>query len=259
MIKTYKLLCFLWVLSIVACVPNKDVIYLQGKTTDAVVEQVPQKPYRIQINDVVSIKIKALDSKLVEMFNISTTQGAGVSADGLYFDGYTVNDHGVIRIPVLGEMPAIGLTLDELRAKIEKQLLEDYFHKEADIFVIVKLGGLRYTINGEIKSPGTKTLLQERLTILEAIANSGDIPITGDKKEVMLIRQLPHGTEIHSLDLTSIDLMKSPYYYVQPNDYIYIKPIKQKNWGVGMNGLQSFTTIVGAVSLLLTTFLLIKK
>lgn len=76
---------------------------------------------------------------------------------------------------------------------------------------------------------------------------------------MLVVRQFPHGTEMHSIDLTSIDAMKSPYYYVQPNDYIYIKPIKQKNWGVGTNGLQSFTTIVSVFSLLLTTYLLIKK
>ena len=75
----------------------------------------------------------------------------------------------------------------------------------------------------------------------------------------MVVRQYPHGTEMHNIDLTSIEALKSPYYYVQPNDYIYIKPLKQKSWGTGINGVQSFTTILAAVSLLLTTFLLIKK
>lgn len=244
---------------VTSCVSNKDVVYLQGDKKSITVEHLSQKPYRIQVNDVVSIKIKALDSKLVEMFNISTTQSQSVSAEGLYFDGYTVDDHGNIRVPVLGEVPAIGLTLDELRQKIENQLLADYFHKEADIFVIAKLAGLRYTINGEIRAPGTKTLMQDKVTLLEAIANSGDILITGDRKDVMIIRQFPHGAEIHKVDLTNIELMKSPYYYVQPNDYIYIKPIKQKSWGVGINGLQSFTTIISVLSLVLTTFLLIKR
>ncbi|AEW85565.1 sugar transporter [Flavobacterium columnare] len=252
----YLLIFILFIVS--SCISNKDVIYLQGEKKVDALEQVKLNPYRLQISDVLSIKIKALDSKLVEMFNISNTQG-GTSVEDLYFEGYPINDHGYIRIPVLGDLQVVGLTIEELRVKIEKQLLLEYFHKEADIFVVVKLGGFRYTINGEIKSPGTKTLLQEKLTILEAIANSGDILITGDKKEVMLIRQHPQGTEIHTLDLTSIDLLKSPYYYIQPNDYIYIKPIKQKNWGLGTNALQSFTTIVSALSLVLTTFLLVKN
>jgi polysaccharide biosynthesis/export protein len=242
-------------------VSNKDIIYFQGedKTTQNAIQQVAQKPYRLKSNDVISIKIKALDQKLVEMFNLSTTGASPNSPDGLYFDGYTVDDHGAIRIPILGEVPVIGLTLDEVRIKIEKQLLADYFNKEADIFVNVKLAGLRYTINGEIASPGTKSLFQEKVTILEAIANSGDITITGNRKEVVVLRQYPHGTEMHTLDLTSIDLLKSPYYYIQPNDYIYVKPIKQKNWGVGTNGLQSFTTILGSLTLVITTYLLINR
>jgi polysaccharide biosynthesis/export protein len=257
--RIYSFLCILMMLLVTSCVSNKDLVYLQGDKKTTTVEQISQKPYRIQINDVVSIKIKALDSKLVEMFNISTTQTQSVSAEGLYFDGYTVDDHGNIRVPVLGEVQVIGLTLDEIRQKIEKQLLTNYFNKEADIFVIAKLAGLRYTINGEIRAPGTKTLMQDKVTLLEAIANSGDVLMTGDRKDVMIIRQFPHGTEIHKVDLTNIELMKSPYYYVQPNDYIYIKPIKQKSWGVGITGLQSFTTIVSVFSLVLTTFLLIKN
>ncbi|AMA49854.1 MULTISPECIES: polysaccharide biosynthesis/export family protein [Flavobacterium] len=245
--------------TISSCISNKDVIYLQGNRKSVTLEQVALKPYRLQISDVLSIKIKAIDPKLVEMFNVSSVSQGGTSADELYFDGYLVNDHGYIRIPVLGDLQVVGLTLEELRIKIEKQLLSEYFHKEADIFVMVKLGGLRYTINGEIKSPGTKVLMQEKVTILEAIANNGDILLTGDRKEVMLIRQQSQGTEIHTLDLTNVDLLKSPYYYIQPNDYIYIKPIKQKNWGLGTNALQSFTTIVSALSLLFTTFLLVKN
>ncbi|MFK7113906.1 polysaccharide biosynthesis/export family protein [Flavobacterium oreochromis] len=253
----YLLIFILFVIS--SCISNKDVVYLQGDKKVITLEQVALKPYRLQISDVLSIKIKALDSKLVEMFNVSNGGQGEASVDGLYFDGYTINDHGYIRIPVLGDLQVVGLTLEELRIKIEKQLLSDYFRKEADVFVVVKLGGLRYTINGEIKTPGTKVLLQEKLTILEAIANSGDILITGDKKEVVLIRQLSQGAEIHTLDLTSVDLLKSPFYYIQPNDYIYIKPVKQKNWGLGTNALQSFTTIVSALSLVLTTFLLVKN
>lgn len=237
-------------------------MYLQNNgATDqqSSVEPVALKPYRAQVNDVLSIRIKALDQKLVAMFSPSAASDLSTSPDGLYFDGFSVDDHGNIRIPVLGEVPVIGLTLDEIRIKVEKRLLDEYFNAAADIFVSVKLAGLRYTVNGEIGSPGTKTLFQDKVTIMEAIANSGDITMVGNRKDVMIVRQLPHGTEIHTIDLTSVDVMKSPYYYVQPNDYIYIKPLKQKSWGTGTTGLQSFTTILGAITLSLTLVLLLKK
>lgn len=254
---------FILLFSIVSCIPNKDLIYLQkseSNNQENAINPVILKPYRVQINDVLSIKIKALDQKLVEMFNPSTNlQTAQVSADNFYFEGFSVDDHGAIRVPVLGQVSVLGLTLEEIRVKVEKQLLEEYFNKEADIFVSVKLAGLRYTINGEVTLPGTKVLFQDKVTIMDAIANSGDITITGNRKDVMIVRQYPHGTEMHSIDLTSIEAMKSPYFYIQPNDFIYIKPLKQKSWGTGTNGLQSFTTILTAVSLLLTTVLLFNR
>ncbi|MFC4817398.1 polysaccharide biosynthesis/export family protein [Flavobacterium sp. GCM10023249] len=260
-----KIYCFLGMLSFLfmtSCISNKDLVYIQdanSKNQTAAIEQMALKPYRLKVSDVVSIRIKALDSKLVEMFNVASDGKVSTSPEGLYFDGFTVDDHGNIRIPILGDVAVMGLTFDEVRQKIEKQLLQDYFNREADVFVTVKLAGLRYTINGEIASPGTKTLLQDKVTILEAVANSGDITLVGNRKDVVIIRQYPHGTEIHSVDLTNVDVIKSPYYYIQPNDYIYVKPLKQKTWGIGTNGLQSFTTIFSALSLVLTTYLIIKN
>jgi polysaccharide export outer membrane protein len=177
----------------------------------------------------------------------------------LYFDGFTVDDHGNIRIPVLGEINVIGFTLEEVRIKIEKQLLDEYFNKEANIFVIVKLAGFKYTINGEVGSTGTKTLFQDHVNIMEAIANAGDITLTGNRKAVTIIRQLPSGTEMHDIDLTDINVMKSPYFYLQPNDYIYVKPLKQKSWGTGKTGIESISTIVTLISLGTTIFLLLKN
>lgn len=246
----------------VSCIPNKELIYLQNKTQDSTgvaVNPIATKPYRVQTNDILNIRIKALDQQLVNMFSNTDVQNANQSDQSLYFDGFTVDDHGNIRIPVLGEVNVLGYTLEEIRVKIETRLLEEYFKKEANIFVMVKLAGLRYTVNGEINSPGTKTLYQEKANIMEAIANSGDITITGNRKEVVVVRQYPHGTEMHSLDLTDAKSMQSPYYFLQPNDYIYIKPLKQKSWGTGTTGTQSVATIITALTLITTTFLLVKN
>jgi polysaccharide export outer membrane protein len=77
---------------------------------------------------------------------------------------------------------------------------------------------------------------------MEAIANAGDITITGDRKAVTIIRKSPTGVQMHDLDLTDINVMNSPYFYLQPNDYIYIKPLKQKNLGTGKTGIESLGT-----------------
>jgi polysaccharide export outer membrane protein len=246
-----------------SCISTQDLIYLQKKDNsqdNLVITAIESKPYRLQTNDVLSITIKAIDPKLVAIFSPSNDGGAGgKSESGLYFDGFTVDDHGNIRIPVLGELNVIGYTLDEIRVRVEKQLLAEYFNKEANIFVTVKLAGLRYTINGEIGGPGTKTMFQEQVNIMEAIANSGDITITGDRKAVIVMRKTPTGVEMHDLDLTDINVMQSPYFYLQPNDYIYIKPLKQKTWGTGKTGIESLGTIITLLSLATTTFLLLKN
>ena len=245
-----------------SCISNKDLIYLQNKKGDNTAIEIAQdasKPYRVQTNDIISIAIKALDQKLVAMFSPSQSGEQGTSQQDLYFNGFTVDDHGNIRVPVLGEINVLGYTLDEIRIKVEKQLLDEYFKQEANLFVNVKLAGLRYTINGEIGSPGTKVLFQDKVTIMEAVANSGDITLTGNRKDVQIIRKVPYGFETHSLNLTDAKAMNSPYFYIQPNDYILIKPLKQKSWGTGTTGVQTVATIVSALSLVTTAILLSKN
>jgi polysaccharide biosynthesis/export protein len=247
-----------------SCIPVKDLVYLQDKNTSGeqnTVSAVESKPYRLQVNDILSIDIKAIDSKLVSIFNTTETSssGAGKSESTLYFNGFTVDDHGNIRMPILGEINVIGYTLEEVRIIIEKKLLEEYFKSEANIFVTVKLAGFRYTINGEVGSTGTKTLFQEHVNIMEAIANAGDITITGNRKAVTVIRQTPTGVQMHDIDLTDVNVMKSPYYYLQPNDYVYVKPLKQKTWGTGKTGIESITTIITVLSLATTVYLLLKN
>ena len=244
-----------------SCVSTQDLIYLQnkGNSSDAALNPVTVKPYRLQTNDVLSLTIKALDPKLVEIFNPNTNSQQVPNFDILYFNGYTIDDHGNIRIPVLGEVNVLGYTLEEARKKIEDQLLKDYFKKEAGIFVNLKLAGFRYTVNGEVAIPGSKILYQERVNILEAVANSGDITVTGDRKDVIVIRQFPKGAETFRIDLTDSKAVESPCYYLQPNDYIYIKPLKQKTWGTGKTGIESLGTIITLLSLATTTYLLLKN
>ncbi len=261
----YKIQSFILCITLLfaSCVPVKDLIYLQSKDkaeSAAAVKPVNLKPYRLQVNDVISISIKANDPKLVQIFAPSNNPiESGKSDQSLYFEGFIVNDHGNIRMPLLEELSVVGQTLDEVRLKIEQRLLEEYFNKEASIFVSVKMAGLRYTINGEITIPGTKTLYQDKLTIMEAIANAGDITITGDRKNVVILRQTPAGTEMHAIDLTDIKAMQSPYYFIQSNDYIYVKPLKQKTWGTGKTGLESLTTLASVMAVVTTTILLLRQ
>ncbi|MFD0777255.1 polysaccharide biosynthesis/export family protein [Flavobacterium myungsuense] len=103
---------------------------------NVIVNQIVAKPYRLQVNDVVSISIKALDQKLVAMFNSSESNIATKTDIGLYFEGYTVDDHGNIRIPVLGEVSVIGSTIDEVRKTVEKNCQKNILIKRL-IFLLL--------------------------------------------------------------------------------------------------------------------------
>ncbi|NRD20570.1 polysaccharide biosynthesis/export family protein [Winogradskyella eckloniae] len=248
-----------------SCIPHKDTIYLQNKA-DSTNDSIPynlseiQKPYRIQVNDILNIRVKALDQETVSILNPTGEDNLNAgSAERAYFDGFTVDVHGNIRVPTLGYINVLGFTTEEIEKKIEQQLLEEQFKETANIFVTVKLAGLRYTANGEVGAPGSKVLFTERVNIFEAIANVGEIPITGNKKDVLIIRQYPQGQQIHHLDLTDLKVMQSPYYYIQPNDIIYVKPLKQKSIGTGETAISSISAIASILSLLTTGILLYSR
>jgi polysaccharide export outer membrane protein len=265
MLKPYKsivLLLIAVVLSFSSCVPTKRITYLQEgeRSLDSIIEiQQLKKPYRIQTGDLLSIRVKALDQELVGMFNpIDEANLSATTEERVFFDGFTVDDHGNIRVPTLGEVNVLGYTEREVREKIEELLLENYFKEEANIFVTVKLAGIRYTTLGEIGT-GSQVIYKEKVTIMEAVANAGGISEYGDMQDVKIIRQYPHGEEVYSIDLTSIDALSSPYYYIQPNDMIVVNPLRQKSYGFGTTGLEAFRTGMALLSLVTTTLLLINR
>mgnify|MGYP001817251889 CR=1 FL=1 len=259
--RLFIITCILSGILISSCVPYKDTLYLQNKTvaldSTQVITEV-QKPYRVQINDILNIRVKSLDQDNVQIFNpIGETNLNASSEQRAYFDGFTIDLHGDIRVPTLGKINVLGLTTEEIELLLEKKLLEEQFKETANIFVTVKLTGLRYTTTGEIGT-GTKILYQERANIFQAIANAGDIPDTGDRKDVLIIRQYPQGQKIHHLDLTDVNVMQSPYYYIQPNDMIYVKPLKTKALGTGTTAIQNLTAIVGVLSVITSIVLIFK-
>ena len=261
---TFKQLIFSLLIVVCAssCVSTKQLTYLQpdeeGTANDSLISiRKEQEPYRLQINDLLSIRVKALDQDKVGFLN--PINDANLNATGeerLYYDGFVIDKHGNIRIPSLGEVPVLGLTVEEVRELLEQKLKEEFFTDEANIFVTVKLSGIRYTITGEIGGPGSRVIYRDELSIMEAIANSGDIPVTGDKTNIVIIREYPLGQKVHHIDLTKLDALNSPFYYVRPNDLIIINPLPQKALGTGTTGFETFRTILTVITALATTILL---
>ena len=256
------IIIMLVVVSVSSCVSTERLTYLQENTSqlDSVVNvQRIQQPYRLQVNDLLSIKIKTLDQDLSAMFNPSpkeTSSSQNQGEEGLYYEGFFVDARGNIRVPELGEVYVLGLTQKEVRLKIEELLYKNYFKEETSkLFVTVQLAGIRYTTLGEIGT-GSQVLYKTQVTIMEAIANAGDIAVTGDRTDVKIVRTYPDGVRVHHIDLRSFDAVNSPYYFIQANDLIVVDPLPQKALGTGTTGIQSFTTAISVLTLLVTTVLL---
>ena len=217
------------------------------------------EPYRLQVNDILYIDIKAENSDIVSLFKSSgSNSNSQNKGEGLYFSGYTVDRHGNIRIPYIGDLNVLGYTENEVRLKIEGEL--GNFLKNPDlVFVTVKLAGIRFVVTGEVGSPGTINLTQNQVSIIDAIANAGEISELGNRENVTLIRKTLDGVKKYSLNLTEIEVFESENFYVQPNDIIYVEPLKQKSWGTGSTGLQSFSTVVTVLSFLVSSVLLVKN
>lgn len=256
-----KIIAFIGIsLLFTSCIPTKDLTYFQGEPKNKnTVHQLQNKPYNLQVNDIIDIQIKATNETLVALFKaVETSSSSIVTPEKLYFSSYSVDKSGFIRIPYLGEINVLGYTEKEVRLKIETELSK-MFKNMDDLFVTVKLAGIRYTVIGEVEKPGTAILYQNQVNIIEAIANAGDITLTGNRRSIKIIRNNVDGIKKFSIDLTNFDFMNSEAYFVQPNDIIYIEPLKEKSWGTGDTGAKTFSTIVAALSLVTTTILLINN
>lgn len=240
-----------------SCIPAKKLTYFQGEPTQKTdLYRLNNEPYRLQVNDVLYIDIKAENPEIVALFkNGESTSTAG--GEGLYFTGYTVSRHGNIRIPYIGDLNVLGYTEKEVREKIETELAK-YVKKVETLFVTVKLAGINFVISGEVGSPGTVNLAQNQVTIVDAIANAGDITTYGDRENIVVVRKTIDGVKKFKINLLEIDVFESENFYVMPNDVIYVAPLKQKTWGFGDTGFQTFTTLVTVLSFITTTILLIQ-
>ncbi|MFZ2432260.1 MAG: polysaccharide biosynthesis/export family protein, partial [Lutibacter sp.] len=156
-----------------SCISTKQVTSFQGEpVSKSEIHKLNSEPYRLQVNDILYIDIKAENQELVTLFKNSASGGS--SAGGLYFTGYTIDSHGNIRIPYIGEVNVLGYTEKEAREKLEVDLGK-FLKNPEFIFVTVKLGGINFIVTGEVGSPGTKNLMQNQVSIVDALANSGEI------------------------------------------------------------------------------------
>tara|TARA_R110002050_G_scaffold13971_3_gene44474 strand:+ start:387 stop:1166 length:780 start_codon:yes stop_codon:yes gene_type:complete len=242
-----------------ACVPIKRLTYLQ-EGEEKPDYQLRRSSYLLQPNDILSITIRSYDIETSQYFNISSTtnQGALQAGDILfYLQGYSVDLEGKINLPILGQVDVAGKTIAEIQVLVETAL-KPYFTEEA-VNVTVQLAGIRYAVVGEVNRPGKYVVYQNQVNIFEALANAGDISIVGDRKEVMIVRQMPDKVETFYLDLTDSRVINDPHYFIQPNDIINVQPLRQKSFGIGTTGFETFSQLLSVVASTITLIIAINS
>ncbi|MCO6489014.1 MAG: polysaccharide export protein [Phaeodactylibacter sp.] len=210
---------------------------------------------RIQPDDILSIQVTSRNPETVIAFlqpqsESQASAGAGPSALSVQ-PGYRVDEAGFIYLPFLGSVRAANKTVSEFRKEVTDGLMKFI----PDASVQVRFLNFRVTILGEVNTPNTYTIPNERLTILEAIGMAGDFTPYARRNSVLVIRQRSNVREFGRIDTRDKSLFESPYFYLDPNDIIYVEPLKAKQYATQGDFFQRYSFIMFPLVTLLTFFL----
>ncbi|WP_299677776.1 polysaccharide biosynthesis/export family protein [uncultured Dokdonia sp.] len=230
-----------------SCVSKKKVLYLQD------IEQIADNPantnYNISIraNDLLTINVSALNPEAVAPFNqplVGRTSIDGIVQTAQQLQTYLVSVDGTIEFPMVGTIALSGLTRTEATEKV-KELISKYVKNP---IVNIRILNFKVSVLGEVQRPGTFTINDERITVLEALGLSGDMTIFGDRKNVKIIREIDGVKTYGELDFTSSSIIDSPFYYLQQNDVVIVSPNQAQIQSSSFNRNTSvFISIAGII------------
>ena len=244
----YVLSISLFILIIASCSrPLKDTTYMYSITDNVYPNGPVPDDYEIRVNDQLYIQVIADDPQNATFLNLIQPDRSGLSGDTELIT-YIVDENGDIYFLLLGKFHVADLTVKEVRDLLQKEV-DKYLDNTA---VFVKLVGRNITVLGEVDRPGQHQMVKNRLSIFEALGTAGDVTDWGNYEEVMLIRETPEGKLIAHVDLLDPNLIDSPYYYILPNDVLYVK---LNNKVRGRKNLAPFSGVLLTLSIVTTALL----
>lgn len=240
------------VLLLTSCASKKKMIYLQGIDGTSASEMVKFEP-KIQMDDIIYINVSAESIEAASPFNLRGQSEQAVGGNAVQFSSYLVNNQGEITFPVLGVIKVAGLTKTALHDLLQ-QRLEEYLK---DPILIVRVVNFKVTVMGEVKNPGSFTIQSDRITLMEALAQAGDLTPVANRENILLIREESGIKSYNRINLTDIAVMQSPLYYLKQNDLIIVEPrfTKPESSVVGAN----LPLTLSVVSLMVTLTLLVTR
>lgn len=247
-------------LLLVSCAMNKKIPYFKGLESTESAVGASQHEASICPDDMLQITVSGLDPEAVAPFNLPVVAYLSPNTNKLYqtptFQPYLVDVNGNINFPVLGKLKVAGLKKSAAIELIERSLAP-YLK---DPIVTIQFTNYKVTVLGEVSRPGSYTISNERITLMEALGLAGDMTVFGRRDNVLLIRENSGGTKSFvRIDLNSTELLSSPYYYLQQNDVLYIEPNKTRLSSAASVNVSLYLSALSTLASMITVIVAISK
>lgn len=246
-----------------ACVGNKNITYFKNLQDSTQINEVKAARFNeplIRTDDILSVNIQTIDPannstlNQVSMLPTAGTNLASSSGVNATVNGYLVDKEGSIELPLLGKIKVSENTTSQAK-EIIREKAKIYYKNPT---VQVRFSNFKITVLGEVLRPAPYILPNEKVSILDAIGLAGDLTIFGKRENVLLIRENNGKKEFYRFNLNSTDSFKSPAFYLQQNDIIYVEANKAKQSNLNASRTQLFSIIGSVVSLLVVAITRIK-
>ena len=243
---------FILLLGLFSCRSSKELIFFKDVTKDKIIHEMPAE-YTLKTGDILYISIKSINPEVNILYNPESNMEAGSMAQGFtkyttpsgaYLYGFELDIDGNINLPMLGKISVSGETLTEAQSIVQRKADEVL----KDAIVKVKLLNYKFTIAGEVRNPGVYYNYNNSITLMEALAMASGNTDFASIKKVMVIRPTPQGENTYIIDLSSKKAYLSEAFYLQPNDYVIVRPDKYKNFQLNS---QAYSMILSSLSVLI--------
>lgn len=227
---SYKPLLIIGVFALLlsSCIPQKKMLYMQVRNdtdTLSTFNNERKIDYRVQPGDNIYIRVVSLDEQTTMLLNpLGSTNS--VNDASIYLNSYTVEEDGYLDFPLAGKIFVKNMNIGEVKAELTVELKE--YLKE--LVVIVKLVNFNITMLGEVRNPGQYKVYQTSINLFEAVSMASDLTDFANRNKIAIIRQTKTGSEVTFVDITKRDILASDMYYLQPNDIVYVQPVKGKQF-----------------------------
>ncbi len=239
-----------------SCSSKKQVLYISNfdNSTSLDIDSISYEN-TIQVGDILKIDVYTTIPEASIPYNINNSQNPNRfnNIDFLKLEGYLVDNLCHINFPVLGKINVKNLTTLELESVLKKILVNG--NHLSDPTVIVRRINSKFTVLGEVRTPGTYSFFENKITLFQALGYAGDLTIDGKRNKIKLIRQINKKREIFDFSLTDVDILNQPYYEIINNDIIIVSPNFSKVKSAGFIGspqsISSIASILLSISLII--------